>query len=77
VNVIELARGRMIDGQTFIIRLDRDAETSSEVVVLMWPPQPTSIEPKQLAETTTTVVTTLAEARVQLRLIRGRRRRDG
>jgi hypothetical protein len=54
--------------ERFIIRLVR-GETR-ELIILVWPTRATEIEPRELAGVTTTVVAVLAEARVQLRLIR-------
>jgi hypothetical protein len=67
----ELARAA-IGAQPFIIRLVR-GETH-ELIVLAWPTRPSEIEPRELAAVTTTVVAVLAEARVQLRLIRAAER---
>jgi hypothetical protein len=67
---IELARGTVAAEHSLIIHLIRDSDTNREVLVITWPPQPTEIEPRRLAKTTTAVVVVLAEARVQLAAIR-------
>jgi hypothetical protein len=60
--------------QPFIITLVRDRSAGRAVIVLIWPTRSTEIEPSQLAAVTTAIVATLAEARVQLGLIRAAER---
>jgi hypothetical protein len=66
--VTELARAMIAAEQHFIIELIQDS--NRELIILVWPTRPTQIEPAQLAAITTTVVAVLAEARIQLGLIR-------
>jgi hypothetical protein len=66
--VTELARAMIAAKQHFSIQLIQDS--NRELIILVWPTRPTQIEPAQLAAITTTVVAVLAEARIQLGLIR-------
>jgi hypothetical protein len=72
-NSIELARTTLgPDRDALAIRLDRDS--GQEVIVLVWPTRPTQIAPRAFAATVTAIVSTLSEARHQLRLIRAAER---
>ena len=68
----ELARAAIATGQHFAITLVRASDR--ELIVLVWPSRSTEIEPSALAAVTTAIVSTLAEARVQLGLIRAAER---
>ena len=67
---IEFARGAIAVEQFLTNHLVRDLDTKREALVITWPPQPTEIEPRRLAKTTTAIVVVLAEAGVQLSAIR-------
>ena len=64
----DLARAAIVGEHVIVIDLIKD--TGREVIVVTWPAEPTDFQSRELASVTTSVVAVLAEARVQLRLIR-------
>lgn len=72
VSSIELARLAIGAGEHFAINLVRN--DGSEVIIFVWPTQPTEIAPSAFAATVTAIVAALSEALLQLRLIKNAER---
>jgi hypothetical protein len=66
---IELARGTIAADSVLTIHLFR-YPGRAELLMLRWPSKPTEIEPSNLPAVTTTIITALAGARIQLAAIR-------
>jgi hypothetical protein len=73
VDRIQLAMGPVTESDWLIVELIKTRD-GRELVVIVWPPQPTRVSPSKLAETVARICRILANSSIEVAARHGRKR---